>query len=130
MVNEKKIDAVKKEISPLRLSDIAVLAILIVLAVILLIAVYGKTGEKVIVTYNGVSTEYDLNTDREIEIEDKLTVCISGGAVYVKDAKCPDKICQNSGAVKKVNETIVCAPFGITVRITDGKGGGNKVVTG
>ncbi len=130
MVNEKKIDAVKREISPLKLADIIVLAALIILSVVLLVTVYGKTGEKVIVTYNGVSEEYDLGQDREIAIEDKLTVCISGGAVYVKDAQCPDKICQNSGAVKKVNETIVCAPFGITVRITDGKGGGNKVVTG
>ncbi len=130
MVNEKKIDAVKREISPLKLADIIVLTALIILSVVLLVTVYGKTGEKVIVTYYGVSEEYDLGQDREIAIEDKLTVCISGGAVYVKDAQCPDKICQNSGAVKKVNETIVCAPFGITVRITDGKGGGNKVVTG
>ena len=129
MVNEKKIDAVKKQISPFNVADVIVLAVLVALTVILLFTVYGKKGETVIVTYNGSSSEYKLSVNREIVIEDKLTVCIEDGAVYVKDAKCPDKICQKSGKVKKANETIVCAPFGITVRIAK-KGDGNRVVTG
>lgn len=129
MVNEKKIDAVKNEVSPFRIADVAVIVALALLATVLMFTVYANGGEKVVITYDGKSAEYDLNIDREITIENKLTVCIKDGAVWVKDAECPDKICRKHGAIKKANETIVCAPQGITLRIV-GKKGGNHVTTG
>lgn len=130
MISEKKIDAVKNETSPFHIADAIVLVIVVALAVTFAVLSYRKSGEKVIVTYLGEKSEYDISVDREIDIDGKLTLCIEKGAVYVKNAECPDKVCERTGAVNKAGQTIICVPSGITVRIEGGKNDGNKVTTG
>ena len=129
MIYESKIDTVKEQRSPIKIIDVAIIAFLLILSVTLLLTLYRRSGEKVVISYGDVTEQYDLNENREIYIEDKLTVCIENGFVYVKDAQCSDKICMRTGKVNKVGETIVCAPFSVTVRIIGGSGG-NRVVTG
>ena len=129
MKYEQKIDTVKKQNSPIGVIDAIFIAILIALAAVLLLTLYRKSGEKVLIMYGGVTEQYDLNENREINVEDKLIVCIENGTVYVKGAQCKDKICMRMGAVSKAGETIVCAPLGITVKIAGNKSS-NRVVTG
>ena len=129
MIYESKIDTVKEQRSPIKIIDVVIIALLLILSVTLMLTLFRKSGEKVIISHGGITEQYDLNENREINVEDKLTVCIENGFVYVKDAKCGDKICMRTGKVNKAGETIVCAPFGISVSIT-GSSGGNRVVTG
>ena len=42
---------------------------------------------------------------------------IDGGEAYVKDASCADKVCEHTGRISRVNQSIVCLPGGVVVKI-------------
>lgn len=42
---------------------------------------------------------------------------VKDGAIRMLEADCPDKLCVWSGAISKVNETIVCLPHRLIVEI-------------
>lgn len=50
------------------------------------------------------------------------TVVIENGTVYMKDADCPDKLCEKTGKISKNGETIVCLPHRVVVEIQGGEG--------
>lgn len=103
---------------------------LILLASILLIGITGlfigklkkpDEGKTVYITIDG--EEYctsRLDTDNTYIIDNEYghnTVRIENSTVYVESADCPDKICVNHKKISKENETIVCLPHKLIVRI-------------
>lgn len=104
----------------------------IIMGIVLLIAAlclwfvftvfFEKDGNYVLVTLDGSTYgEYSLNKDQTIEIEngDKSNVLIiENGAVYMKDASCPDEVCIHQGSISKTGQSIICLPNKIVVTIT------------
>lgn len=61
-----------------------------------------------------------LKEDTEFTVkngEGSNTVVIKNGEAFVKDATCPDKICEGHRPISRVGETIVCLPNKLTLRI-------------
>ncbi|RQD73861.1 MAG: NusG domain II-containing protein [Candidatus Syntrophonatronum acetioxidans] len=81
----------------------------------------AHSGEEVQITVN--SEEYgvfSLREDRLLEVEgvNGITeVEISDGRVRVIHSACPDKICIYTGWVHRPNQTIVCLPNRVVVKI-------------
>ena len=58
-------------------------------------------------------TEYMLSTGNKLIIKDEK--------VYIDDADCPDKLCIKQGSIDKANESIICLPNKLVVRIVQGE---------
>ena len=56
------------------------------------------------------------------------TIVIENGTVYMKDADCPDKLCEKTGKISKNGETIVCLPHRVVVEIQGGEGNVDSLV--
>lgn len=117
MTDLKRIGYVKN-FPPMNLADIIVIVVLTAAALALALTgvLGGDRGDRVVVSSDGTVMTYELNTDREIELE-TLTVVISGGSVYVRDSSCPDKVCEQMGKINRVNQSIVCLPSGVIITI-------------
>ena len=59
--------------------------------------------------------EYSLNGGTNILV-------VSDGMVSVKDADCPDKVCEHSGEISRVGERIVCLPNRVYIEIVAERG--------
>lgn len=83
-------------------------------------------GEQVIVKVDKKEiARYDLNTDREVVIDGKdggkNTLVIKDGKAYIKDATCPDKLCEHQGKIHMVGQSLICLPNRVVIEITDDK---------
>jgi len=58
----------------------------------------------------------------ELENGNHIDIIIDENGAYVKDVICPDKVCQKTGVVNKVGQSIVCLPNRVIVYI-EGKTG-------
>lgn len=113
----------RKLLSKKTRNDLILLAGILLLASLCLALFYfNKTqGDSVKIMLNG--SEYktlSLKEDTELTVkngEGSNTVVIKNGEAYVKDATCPDKICEGHRAISRVGETIVCLPNKLTLRI-------------
>ena len=80
-------------------------------------------GNQVLIrTDNELIRSFPLNEDRIFTLSNELgtnTIVIENGAVYVTDADCPDKICEQMGSISKPGETIVCLPHKLVVEVSD-----------
>lgn len=64
-----------------------------------------------------------LSEDDEFTIDcgnGSNTITISGGAVRVSAADCPDKVCVNTGAVSRGKIPIICLPHRLEIIIVSG----------
>ena len=113
-------------------NDIILIAVLLVVSIGLLIGVnvYRKNNTsgsaKVEVTVDGkVYGTYPLDEDRQerIELADGSynILKISDGKASVIEASCPDKICVNTADIHYTDETIVCLPNKVVVKIVNGE---------
>ena len=60
-----------------------------------------------------------LPLDRDTEYACRgLTVVIKDGTAYVKDADCPDKLCEKAGPLTKAGDVAVCLPNRVTLTVT------------
>lgn len=105
--------------------------LLLVLAVLLLAGgIWGYTlltrraGGRAVVTVDGVeAASFPLSVDRTWTWTGDAgsnTLVISGGAVSVADADCPDQLCVRQGAIRYTGESIVCLPHRLVVTVDDG----------
>ena len=58
--------------------------------------------------------EYVFESDKGYNI-----VVIKEGAVYVKEADCPDKICVKHKKISNVGEAIICLPHKLVIEIRE-----------
>lgn len=118
MTDLKTVKAVKNS-QPLRIVDVIVMAVIAAAALALALTgvLDGKPGARVKIAENGKTQEYPISENRTIGLS-SLTVVIENGEVYVTDSACPDRICEHSGKISRVNQSIVCLPAGIVITIT------------
>lgn len=70
---------------------------------------------------------YALSADRDITVTGNgvtLTVEIRNGRARVANTDCPDRLCQHTGWISGVGESIICAPASVRLTITSKAGGG------
>ena len=106
--------------------------IIIVILAVALISWYGinQLGEsaddrQAVIEVNGeVYKTISMRTgmkQQEIHIElengNHIDIMIDEQGAYVKDVICPDKVCQKTGVVNKVGQSIVCLPNRVVVYI-------------
>lgn len=119
----------KQSVQPrFRLFDGVVIAAVLLAALLLFLLplLYGR-GQVAVVRVDGEeAARLPLDRDAELPIENNgyhLTIAVENGAVFVREADCPDRVCQHTGKISKRGSSIVCVPAGVTVTI--GKGGEN-----
>ncbi|HCJ01676.1 MAG TPA: NusG domain II-containing protein [Clostridiales bacterium] len=105
-----------------RIWDVIVLVlILLLVALTIYFAVSPEKGDAAEIYLDGKKyMTLPLSKDTEITL-DHLTIVVSKGKVWVKDADCPDKICEKKGEIYKKGQSIVCLPNRIVIKIA-GKG--------
>ena len=101
---------------------ILILSILIVLGLALFVfKATRKEGNRVVVAVDGQKiAEYsiDSNINELIETENgNNTLEIRDKTVYISQADCPDKICENHRPISKIGESIVCLPHKLVITI-------------
>jgi len=104
--------------------------ILVLIAAVLFWFIANKPGEskderqvvietngsvyKTIPIYNGMKLE---NIYIELENGNYIDIVVDENGAYVKDVKCPDKICQKTGLISRVGQNIVCLPNKVVIYI-------------
>lgn len=90
----------------------------VVLAAALLWFWPGGTADAVEIRWEG-ETVATLPLDRDAEyVGHGVTVVVSDGAAYVRDADCPDRLCVKSGPLSDPGDTAICLPNRVTVTVT------------
>lgn len=83
-------------------------------------------GAEIVVSVDGdVFGTYSLFTDRVIEVGNVFghnRIVIADGKAFMEDADCPDKYCMNYKPISKTNESIICLPHRLVVRVTGAEG--------
>ena len=107
--------------------DIVLAAVLLILGITgVLIVKYGlKSGntadiyidDKLVQTIDmSVDDEYIFQTDKGSN-----TVEVRNGAVSMKSADCPDKVCVRMGTKNRNGETITCLPHKLVIEVHGGQ---------
>lgn len=115
------------------IADILLIIFLIISTILISTFIYRKSSSddlQVEVCVDGkVIKTYPINKDSDYYMEEKLsignTLVIDDGFVYIKDANCDDKLCVKQGRIKKANESIICLPHKLVVKITSGDDSGS-----
>lgn len=121
-MTEKRIDVLRARKLPFGVFDVVVFAAAIALTVALLLAFNRKTGEGVEIAYNGASVVLPLGKDIEYDVGGHLTVVIKDGEAYVKKSDCKHQTCVQTGKIKRVGESIVCAQNGVVITVVGESG--------
>ena len=92
-----------------------------VLALCLLYAFLGGTGNVAVVSVDGEElARLPLDEDTELLIEGygggTNLLVIEDGRAYIREASCPDLVCVHTGAADEL-KSVVCAPNRVTVSI-------------
>lgn len=90
-----------------------------------------KGGKVVVKQDKEVVGEYSLSEDGEYVFKTfygSNTLVIKDGEAYVKDSTCRDHVCEDTGAVSKVGETIICLPNTLFITVTEGEPSGYDAI--
>ena len=105
-------------------NDIILAVIVVVVAAtgLLLVNVFRTEGSFAVIKIDGKETgRYPLSVDTEVIIETgddgKNTLVIEDNKAFMKDANCPDKICEGHSKISYKGETIVCLPHKVVIEI-------------
>ena len=107
-------------------NDVILIAIILgVVAIgVLLMNIFKTEGSFAVVKIDGVEmNKFSLSEDIEFIIEtgenneQKNTLVIKDGKAFVRDANCPDKICEGHQKISYKGETIVCLPHKVVIEI-------------
>ena len=115
-------------------ADIILLILIVAAGLIISFGPLAKKagGTDVRVTLDGDTYGiYSLAEDRTITIEkDGHTnvIVIEDGTVHMESSTCKNQICVKHGAISKDNETIVCLPNRVVVRIESEGGDYDAVI--
>lgn len=116
---------IKQDDKLIKRSDIILIAVVVVIAVIALayIMLTKKPGATVEISVDGeVLESFDLSKDKEYQVvtdKGNNLVIIKAGEVDVVEADCPDKVCVSHVPIDSVGETIICLPHKLVVEIVE-----------
>lgn len=113
---------------------LAAVFLIIGIAALLYMNLNKKAGDKVLVTVNGqVYKELSLNKDAQLEIVGDFgnnILEIKDGYADITSATCNDGICVHSNKISNNNETIVCLPNKVIVKVISQNTDLNQVIDG
>ena len=115
-----------------RYDIIVIAAILIFSALLLLIlTLIKKEGAVVSVEVNGQTVaEYSLDRNGIYSLNGGTNVLvIEEGKAYLNYSDCPDHVCENTGKIHFVGETIVCLPNRVTITVKGNSENGVDLVS-
>lgn len=111
-----------------------VIAVSIAAMLVLNLIVYAQNGTGVEIELDGVPyAKYkfsQINSVKSIEIRSKYgynVIDISKDGVRISDADCSDRACVRQGLITKQNQSIICLPHRLVIRIVGGGGGADAV---
>ena len=101
---------------------LAVIVVAVAAAGLLLVNVFRTEGSFAVIKIDGKETErYPLSVNTEVVIETgdngRNTLVIEDNKAFMKDANCPDKICEGHSKISYKGETIVCLPHKVVIEI-------------
>lgn len=85
----------------------------------------GRTkGDQVVVMVDGeVFGTYDLNKNQTVSINNGSNILkIQDKKAKITQADCPDKLCVHQKSISKTNESIICLPNKVVVKIAASEG--------
>lgn len=102
-----------------------IVGLVLIIAVVYVIRSFTLTGSSsdyVQIRVDGeIVAEYSLSEDREevfMAADGGYNkVVIKDGTICVSEADCPDRHCVKKGAVSGVNETIICLPHKLVIKL-------------
>ena len=104
-----------------------ILGAALALLALCLFFVFQKTesqgGEVQVKQGRDVVATYSLSEDGEYEYTTFYgtnTMVIENGEAYMTDSDCPDHLCENTGRISKVGETIICLPHELFITVISG----------
>ena len=108
--------------------DFVICAIVLLSALLLFLffTVFPKDGGTLVVYAGDKTLEYSLAVDQSLTVEANghtLEIEIKDGEAFVKSSTCHDGTCLKKGSISKAGQTVLCAPAGVLLRITDRDGG-------
>ena len=113
-----------------QIADIFLIIGLIVLTIILSVVIYKnqKTSDlSVEITIDGdLVKTVSLEDDFETMLSTGNKLVIKDGKVYIEEANCPDNLCVKQGSIEKINESIICLPNKLVVRIVEDENASNR----
>ncbi len=105
-----------------RFLDIAAIVLSVAVVAAFSVRAYAARGPGGQVTVESAGGEfvYSLDQDRVERIPGPLgdtVLDIRGGAAWIEDSPCPDKICVAMGRISRPGEWIACLPNHVMVRV-------------
>lgn len=105
------------------IADIILVISLVILTLVTSIFIYKKqTSNKIYVevSINGeITNKYSIDENIEIMLKTGNVLVIKDGNVCISNADCPDGLCVKQGTISKANESIICLPNKLVVRIVE-----------
>ncbi len=111
--------------------DLILLFVVLVAGVIGIILINSAdTGKCAEIIIDGKTTEIiSLDETCEKQVNGVVISC-EDGEIFIKESDCPDKVCVRSGRISKSDESIICAPNRVAVKIDGKKGSLPDAMTG
>lgn len=112
------------EIKLFRKGDIAVIALIIAAAVFAVFGFSNDENPQAVITVDGEVVEtVDLSSVKERivinpDTEPKVVIVAENGEIRFESAECEDRLCVNTGSLKKGGDTAVCLPAKTVITVT------------
>lgn len=113
------------EIKLFRKGDIAVIAVIAAAALVFSFGSFSKNeNPQAVITVDGEVIEtIDLSSVKEKiviapDTEPKVVIVAENGEIRFESAECEDRLCVNSGSLKKGGDTAVCLPAKTVITVT------------
>ena len=120
------------------LFDIFIVLIVLATSVLSFLLVFSRESENLTcvircdskVVYKVELSEISDAIEKTIDSEYPLTVVINNDCVYIKNACCPDKLCEHTGELHTANQSVVCLPAKVSVTLESNSGDELDAVVG
>ena len=127
-----------KELKFFSLYDILIIVCVLAVSVLSFMLVFSRDTDNLTCVVRQDSeivksiylSEIKDKTEIKIDSQYPLTVVIENDSVYIKDACCPDRLCEHTGQIHSANQSIVCLPAKVSVTLESGSGSELDVVVG
>lgn len=97
---------------------ILVILILVIIGLSFALAFQKDEGKTVEIYLDGeLLYRVPLNIDKVIEIDNVGKIIIENNTVRVQEMDCPNKICEQQGAISRARQSIICLPNKLIVTV-------------
>ncbi len=127
-----------KERKSYSLFDILIVLIVLATRVLSYLLVFSRESENLTcvircdskIVYKVQLSDITDAIEKTIDSEYPLTVVLKNDCVYIKNACCPDKLCEHTGEIYSANQSVVCLPAKVSVTLESNSGDELDAVVG